>query len=244
MLANPGARKERVAQGVNLAQARVAVVSPVGLPRAPHLRVGAQAARLREAREHVQGERHGARAEIAQARRPEEIQDEEDSTGREGVAQAREERGGVEVVERRDRRDAVERLARQLEGRRVRHPELEVREGGRALAGEADHVRREIEGEHGAAARREQPAQLAGAAADLEGALAALPELSQQHRVVVAVVVPAVLGEERDAVEVALHLRRHRATSRRTGSQRYSTSGSFSGGELTPNFTARKPYFS
>ena len=180
------------------------VVAAVFLPGLAHRLRVAQATGMNEPQSAVREHRETGAREVEPALVRHQVEHQQYAAGAERIAQTREQRAGVEVVEGGDRGDAVEALTREGPARGVGQLELEVRALRRAGARDADHLGREIEREHPLCVRRERMREGAGAAADLERLAARARHAGEQEAVVMAVVIPGVVVQTRQAIEVGL----------------------------------------
>ncbi|RIL06078.1 MAG: hypothetical protein DCC71_07980 [Proteobacteria bacterium] len=149
----------------------------------------------------VHRRRERARRERGGRRVAHQVEHDERAARAQRVAQARQRRAHRQVVQRRDRGDALEADARRIPAQRVALLERDVREAGAARARGAQHLGGEIDAEHRRGALRERAGEVARATAEVERGADARRERAQQHAVVVRVVIEDA-GQARDPVEV------------------------------------------
>jgi len=107
-------------------------------------------------------------------------------------------------MEGRDAGNTVAALIRQRPISNVSEFELKIRKLRRALASEANHFRRQVEGQHVLGTFSQSPGKPASAAANFQCVMTIRREMTQQEVVIMIVVCRTVFGDQGNSIKVLL----------------------------------------
>ena len=108
-------------------------------------------------------------------------------------------------MERRQRRDAIKLVIRKLRGHRIGLDKFYVRIKFRAFTSDANHLRRQVDGENLFGTPGKQAGESSRAATDFKD-LPALPRNpAQQISVIVRVMIPDFVGEQSNPIKIGLN---------------------------------------